>query len=72
MSWIIVHRETGDVVMETFSRGVVRKVNTDKYRAVPILEWLASLSDTATCKQSLQVPTPHAATQQEASETWQK
>ena len=43
-SWVIVSRATGHAVMETFSRATVDKINTEKYQAVPILEYLQSLN----------------------------
>ncbi len=46
-SWVIVDSETGQAVMETFSEGMARAVNEPRFRAVPILEWLASLNKPA-------------------------
>lgn len=43
-SWVILNKETGEVVMETTSHRKVMALNTDKYRAVPVLEYLASLN----------------------------
>lgn len=43
-SWVIVSLETGKPVMETFSLKTARRVNTEKYRVVPILEWLVDLN----------------------------
>lgn len=42
-SWVIVEIATGRPVLETFNRKTADAINTDKYRAVPIIEWLASL-----------------------------
>lgn len=43
-SWVIVDIATGEAVMETYSARVVQILNTDKYKAVPILEWLQSIN----------------------------
>ena len=44
MSWVIRNKETKEVIAETFSRKVVDALNTQKYEAVPIREFLASLN----------------------------
>lgn len=43
-SWVIRNKETGEVIAETFNRKVVEALNTAKYEAVPIGEYLASLN----------------------------
>lgn len=43
-SWVIREKTTGEVVMETFDRAKVDRLNTSKYEAVPIREYLASLN----------------------------
>lgn len=43
-SWILKDKTTGEVVMETFDRKKVDALNTEKYVAVPIHEYLASLN----------------------------
>ena len=43
-SWVIRNRTTGAVMFETFNRKIVAALNTAKYEAVPILEYLASLN----------------------------
>lgn len=43
-SWVIKHKETGEVIAETFDPKKVKALNTLKYEAVPIREHLASLS----------------------------
>lgn len=43
-SWIIRNRLTGEVIMETFDRKKVDTLNTKKYEAVPILDYLVSLN----------------------------
>jgi hypothetical protein len=45
-SWIIRNKETKEVVMETFDRKKVDALNTEKYEAVPIGEYLGSLNKT--------------------------
>ena len=44
MSWVIRNKETREVLFETFDRRKVEALNTKKYEAVPILEYLASLN----------------------------
>jgi hypothetical protein len=41
-SYVVRDKATGQPVMETFSKEVAAKVNTDKYEVVPILEHLAN------------------------------
>lgn len=43
-SWVIKNKATGEVVMETFDQAKVDALNTEKYVAVPIKEYLASLN----------------------------
>jgi hypothetical protein len=43
-SWVIVDKATGKAIAETFRANVAAAVNTDKYRAVPILEYLVSIN----------------------------
>ena len=43
-SWVIRNKDTGEVVMETFDRAKVQALNTAKYEAVPVKEYLASLN----------------------------
>ena len=43
-SWVVISKETGQAVLETFSRKTADAVNLDRYRVVPILEWLGSLN----------------------------
>lgn len=43
-SWVIVEIATGKAVLETYQASVAAKVNTAKYRAVPIQQYLASLN----------------------------
>lgn len=43
-SWVIKNKATGAVVMETFDRKVFDALNRDKYVAVPIKDYLASLN----------------------------
>lgn len=44
MSWVIIEKSTGDAILETFSKRVVDCLNTEKYTAVPILEYLQKLN----------------------------
>jgi hypothetical protein len=43
-SWVLRNKFTKEVVCETFDIRKVRALNTDKYEAVPILEYLYSLN----------------------------
>jgi acyl-ACP thioesterase len=43
-SWVIVNKETDQPVCETYSDKLVQALNTNKYKAVPILEWLQSIN----------------------------
>src|SRR5690606_34619260 len=47
MSWVIKEKATGKVICETFNASLVAMVNTvdtSRYEAVPILDYLASLN----------------------------
>jgi hypothetical protein len=39
-SWIVVSRETGKPVFETFSQRIAGKVNLARYEVLTALEWL--------------------------------
>lgn len=43
-SWVIVETATGKAVMETFNAKLAASVNEPKYKAIPILDYLVSLS----------------------------
>lgn len=43
-SWVIRNKETGEVLFETFDKRKVDALNTAKYEAVPIQQYLSSLS----------------------------
>jgi hypothetical protein len=43
-SWVIRKRDTGEVIMETFNKQIIEKLNAEKYEAIPILEYLQSLN----------------------------
>ena len=43
-SWVIKDNYSGEVLFETFDEFLVSKLNTEKYRAIPILEYLVSLN----------------------------
>tara|TARA_B100001167_G_scaffold191010_1_gene159722 strand:+ start:13606 stop:13746 length:141 start_codon:yes stop_codon:yes gene_type:complete len=45
MSWVIVNKETEKAVFETWKKSLTQKINTKKYKVVPIKEWLSSLSE---------------------------
>jgi hypothetical protein len=39
-SWVIVNRATGAALFETFQESVTLKLNTVKYQAMPVLQYL--------------------------------
>ena len=39
-SWVIVNRATGAALFETFQESITLKLNTAKYQAVPVLQYL--------------------------------
>ena len=43
-SWVIRNKATGEVVLETFNPKVVAALNTAKYEAVPIAEYLGAFN----------------------------
>jgi hypothetical protein len=43
-SWIIVDRRTGKAVLETWSRTVVKAINTDRYEVRTAADHLATLN----------------------------
>lgn len=43
-SWIIINKATGNAVLETFNRSYAEAVNIEKYRAVPVQEYLQGLN----------------------------
>lgn len=43
-SWVVREKETGAVVLETFDKKKVDSLNTEKYEAVPIQEYLGSIN----------------------------
>jgi hypothetical protein len=48
-SWVIREKETKKVICETFSRRMIDSLNTLKYEAVPILEYLQEFNRSAAC-----------------------
>ena len=42
-SWVVIEIKTGNVMFETFSQSLVNAIS-DKYKAVPILEYLQSVN----------------------------
>lgn len=43
-SWVVERLEDGKPLFETFDPKVAKAINTGKYRAVPILEYLGNLN----------------------------
>lgn len=46
-SWVIVNKATGFAIFETFNENTAKAINTQLYKAVPILEYLQSLNKMA-------------------------
>ena len=44
-SWVIVDNETNKPIFETFSKKIASSINTNKYKAIPILKYLQSLNN---------------------------
>lgn len=44
-SWILRNKFTKEVVMETYDIKKVNALNTEKYEAVPIIQYLYELND---------------------------
>ena len=47
-SWVIVEITTGKAVFETFNEKLTKKINLDKYKVVPILDYLYALNRSIT------------------------
>lgn len=43
-SWVIKRKDDDKIMCETFSENVIRRLNTELYYAVPIMEHLQSLN----------------------------
>lgn len=43
-SWVIVNKLTNKAVIEMYDLELVKKINTMKYRAIPILEYLQTFN----------------------------
>ena len=43
-SWVIVNKLTNQAVIEMYDFNLVKKINTMKYKAVPILEYLQTFN----------------------------
>jgi hypothetical protein len=43
-SWVITTIATKEAIFETFSEKIAGAINKEKYRAIPILEYLGSLN----------------------------
>ena len=44
-SWIILEKETGRVVAETFRESNVKNLDKEKYEAIHIMDYLVSLNN---------------------------
>lgn len=44
-SWVIVRKSDKQPALETFSEKVKNAINTEKYTAVPIMEYLKGLNE---------------------------
>jgi hypothetical protein len=43
-SWVIIDKQTGEALFETFQASIISKINTARYEAVPILTYLQGLN----------------------------
>ena len=43
-SWVIVNKATGVAVLETFQESITLKLNTEKYEAIPVLNYLQNFN----------------------------
>lgn len=43
-SWVVVEKKTGTAIFETYTKKIAMSINTNKYTAVPILEYLQSIN----------------------------
>lgn len=43
-SWVIVNKQTNQAFLETFNEALLSHVNTNKYKAMPIYDYLAQLN----------------------------
>lgn len=43
-SWVIVSKATQQPVLETYNEKIVKAINTERYEAVPILQYLQQLA----------------------------
>lgn len=44
-SWVIINKETDEVLFETYNKDIIAKLNTEKYIAVPIGSYLGTLTN---------------------------
>jgi len=43
-SWVIVNKQTGEAVLETFNQKVTQAINTHKYQVLTAYEYLCKLN----------------------------
>jgi hypothetical protein len=43
-SWVIVSRETGKAVLETFQQSVAQKINAARYEVLTAHQWLVRIN----------------------------
>lgn len=43
-SWVIVNKETGEAMFETYNQNLLHIINTEKYEIMPILKYLGALN----------------------------
>lgn len=43
-SWVIRNKSTKEVMFETYNEAIVNALNTKKYEAVPVLQYLQELN----------------------------
>ena len=44
MSWVIVHKETKEPILETFDPKIAAAINTSKFEAILIMKYLQQLN----------------------------
>jgi hypothetical protein len=43
-SWVIIHKDTGKVIAETYSKTIACLINTNIYEALPIIDYLGGFN----------------------------
>lgn len=43
-SWVVIEKSSGSAILETYSQTLIEGINLEKYKAVPIMEYLQSIN----------------------------